>query len=433
MWVLIFNISLYVSTCIYYYNRDKSFSINVAIFALFSLFAFSGYITVIDGIFFKQFGYSNTDNIQLFPYLANYILILALTQSMSGLNKISFSEEIKLLNGHLLTFIECITILVSIIQMIMQYQVAMILSVFDYKDIYDAAHQGESLFTLQSQLENILYFRSLQFINVFYPFIYLIEFSKLSLRINPKKSVLIILLVFLPQIIGSAMMANRGGIIFAISALLFFIIFFWNSLSSKSKQTILLSGIGFIIIIVLQLVAITLSRSGNETDAGNDALRYFGEAFPNLGLRVWEVSDRYIMGARTFPTIYSLFAPLPYIADEGNAGIHEFWGAYSGFPIINFKTFYGDLYCEWGPFLPFLIVGIYIYITHLMRRKLKHTIFSLVIVFNTFMMLIWGLFNANKISGTNMESFLYSFIIAFLLNRVLNNSSKYGIHHIRKL
>ena len=419
MWVLILNIFLYSFTCFYYYKRDKSFSLNVLIFALFSLFALSGYITIIDGTFFRQFGSSNTENIQLFPYLANFMLILALTQSMSGMKRISISKDIKRINNRLLTFVEYLTIIVAVIQIFMQYQVSLLLSALDYSDIYDAAHHGERLFTLPSQLENILYYRSQQLINIFYPFIYLIEFSKISLNINPRKSIIIILLIFFPQIVGCIMMANRGGIIFTTASLMFFIISFWNCFTDNFKHLVRFGGIGFVIIVISFLIAISVSRSGNNTDASNDALRYFGEAFPNLGLRVWEASDRYIMGARTFPTIYSFFAPLPYVVDEGNAGIHEFWGYYSGFPIINFKTFYGDLYCEWGPILPFFLVGIYIYITYLMRNKLKNTIFSLVIVFNTFMMLIWGIFNANKFEETSMESFLYSFIIAYILNRVL--------------
>lgn len=139
--------------------------------------------------------------------------------------------------------------------------------------------------------------------------------------------------------------------------------------------------------IVFYLAAISISRLGDdEKEAGNSVLRYFGEAFPNLGLRVWEVSDHYLMGMRTFPSVYSLFEPIPNVVTkaEGIGVKHIVFENISGFPIINFKTFYGDLYCEWGPILPFIIIGIYLFMIKSLKRCLVIVFFTPYVIFSIY-------------------------------------------------
>lgn len=421
MQVLIFNALLYIITAAFFYKKDRHFTIRTLIFLLYSIFAIAGIYTIYDGTFFSTFGTYSLTNLDVLPYMANYVIVFVLTFSISNINQTDVYKNIRYFNSRTVKNIEIFVIFISLIYVFMQFEVASILSSYELGEIYQAAHDGDSLINFPSRWMNIAYFRTMQILDILYPVIYLIEFAKLTTGKDTKYSITILLLILIPRIMGCAIMANRGGIIFNTASFVFFMIVFWKDMPQKAKLIFKNGSILFLALIVSYLAAISISRLGDDkAEAGNSVLRYFGEAFPNLGLRVWEVSDRYLLGMRTFPTIYSFFSDIPNIVTnaEGNGMKHIVFEQISGFPIINFKTFYGDLYCEWGPLFPFVIISLYLLFIRFLKNKLKGSIFSLLMTYSVYMALVWGIFNANKICETEVENIVTLFLIGYFLRKI---------------
>ena len=428
MKVLVVNALLYILTALIFIRKDKRMTIRVLVFCLFSMFAIAGIYTICDGTFYSTFGNYSLSKLNIIPYLGNYLLILMMTLSIGNIGQTALRNKVFLVDNKIINQIEIFVIIISLVYVVMQFVVASILSSYDFGEIYQAAHDGDLIIQFPAQWMNIAYYRTVQILDILYPVIYLIEFMKLSSGKKMTRSMVIVLLILVPRIMGCAIMANRGGIIFNTASFVFFMIIFWNRLPGRVKFFFKTGSAWFVALIVFYLAAISISRLGDdEKEAGNSVLRYLGEAFPNLGLRVWEVSDHYLMGMRTFPTVYSLFAPIPNVVSnaEGNGVKHIVFENISGFPIINFKTFYGDLYCEWGPILPFIIIGIYLFIIKSLKKMLSNSVFSLLMSYSVYMAIIWGLFNANKICETDIENTIMLFFIGLFLNNVVKNE-KYG-------
>lgn len=422
MQVLIFNALLYIITAAFFFKKDRHFTIRTLIFLLYSIFAIAGIYTICDGTFYSTFGNYSLSKLDIIPYLGNYLLIFIMTLSIGNNNQAVFRSNGFCIDNKIINQIEIFVIIISLVYVVMQFEVASILSSYDFGEIYQAAHDGDLIIQFPAQWMNIAYYRTMQILDILYPVIYLIEFMKLSSGKKMTRSMVIVLLILIPRIMGCAIMANRGGIIFNTASFVFFMNFFWNRLPGRVKLFFKTGSAWFVALIVFYLAAISISRLGDdEKEAGNSVLRYFGEAFPNLGLRVWEVSDHYLMGMRTFPSVYSLFEPIPNVVSnaEGNGVKHIIFENISGFPIINFKTFYGDLYCEWGPILPFIIIGIYLFLIKSLKNMLSNSVFSLLMSYSVYMAIIWGLFNANKICETDIENTITLFFIGLFLNNVV--------------
>lgn len=421
MKVFIINILLYLFTFVIFLTKDKKCSLRVVCWGLFTIFASASFFTIETGIYYQQFGRFAGKSPSIIPFIFNYVLILILTYGLKGYEEIDIKIHSNVFSKPIIKNAENIIIIISFLYFMMVLIAASILSSLDLGDIYDSIHNGENVLVFPAQWMNIVYYRSQQILNIAYPFIYLIEFIKISTNQNVRRSTLVLLLVFVPQVISCAVMANRAGVIFNIFSFAFFIIIFWKYLNHTVKRSIKSFGVLFLSLTIMSLSAISLSRAGNNSkDSTFDALRYFGESFPNLAYQIWDVNGHYLMGMRTFPSIYSMYHSMPIELQDANFyERHIFFDDLSGYPIMCFKTFYGDLYCEWGPILPFGFVIVFVVVSFLLRRLLKNTVFSLVVVYFIYYTIVWGLFGANQFSENGFEQLFWYVIIAYVLNKII--------------
>lgn len=420
--ILFINILLYSITSFYFYNKDKIFSLRVIVFILFTIFSCASYYITQTNIYFL---YSNTsfkeDDISLLPYILNYFAILFITKSFNNIENIKFQDSAKITNilrNKYISYIEFFTIILSFVYIILQYQWYLLFSHIELGDIYNKAHEGEGL-VFPSQILNIIYFRSNQVLTFLTPLLYTIEFCKIILFSKKKKAIIILLLTYIPQVIGCVISANRGGMVFSTASIFFFIIYFWPYLQSRTQNII--RGISIIggAIFISYFLTITVSRKEGDIERSNITIwGYFGESFPNLGQEIWGKPKQFIGGERKFPTIYSFLTGEKKVEIKGgSAGAHEYYELYTGVPILCFKTFYGDLYVEFGPIVPFLLILLFIRIITYMRKKLHDSIFSLPIIHFAYMMLIWGLFNANKFSESDFMILILQYLLLYQLNK----------------
>lgn len=415
------NILLYLFTFIYFVIKDKRYSLRVVCWGLFSIFSSASFLIIETGIYYQQFGHFAGKNLSIIPFVFNYILIVFLTCGLKDYEKIEIDIHSNAFNRPIIKYAENLIIIISILYFITVMVAASVLASLNLGDIYDSIHNGENVLIFPAQWMNIVYYRSQQLLNISYPFIYIIEFIKISTGQNVRRSTFVLLLVFIPQVVSCAVMANRAGVVFNIFSFVFFILVFWKHLNLSIKRSIKGGGILFLSFTIMALSAISLSRAGNNSkDSTFDALRYFGESFPNLAYQIWDVNGNYLMGMRTFPSIYSMFHILPIDLQDANFyERHIFFNDLSGFPIMCFKTFYGDLYCEWGPILPFVFVLVFILISFLLRKLLRNTVFSLVVVYFVYYTIVWGLFGANQFSENGFEQLFWDVVIAYVLNKII--------------
>lgn len=412
------NIILYLLTFAFYYVKDKKLGIRECVFLLYAIFGVASIVLINQGIYFEVFGVYAFHQLSVTPLLLNYLFVLLFAQSLNGLSKVKF-DLISFDNIYVRVF-EGVMIFLAIIYMCLQYEWSKIIGNLELVDIYTAGHTGDSELVFDNQLFNILFFRSKQLILFATPIIYVIEFMNLSLKKNVKRAIIIILLMFVPSIIGFGLSANRGGIVFSFASLAFFVILFWPQLSNSIKRMIVLGAMALIVLGLVYIIAISLSRSGEDVSESNDGvLRYFGESYPNFAWTIWPVEGRHLEGMRTFPTLYELFGGyIPQYNDEGIAGSHLMYEMISGWPILNFKTFYGDLYVEFGTYIPYLIAIAYLVIVNMMQAKLKYSVFSLLIFHFSFMALIFGLFDS-YLTENNIVNLILLFLAALWFNNKL--------------
>ena len=171
MQVLIFNALLYIITAAFFYKKDRHFTIRTLIFLLYSIFAIAGIYTIYDGTFFSTFGTYSLTNLDVLPYMANYVIVFVLTFSIGNINQTDVYKNIRYFNSRTVKNIEIFVIFISLIYVFMQFEVASILSSYELGDIYQAAHDGDSLINFPSQWMNIAYFRTMQILDILYPVI----------------------------------------------------------------------------------------------------------------------------------------------------------------------------------------------------------------------------------------------------------------------
>ncbi len=414
---LYINILLYFLTFLFYFFKDRTLGVRECVFLLYAIFGVASVVSINDGVYFETFGVYAFHQLSIMPLLLNYLFVLLFAQSLNGLSKVKF-DLISFDNVYVRIF-EWSMILIAIINLVFQYLWSQIFGELELSDVYYSGHTGDSELTFDNQLWNILFYRSKQIIAIATPIIYIIEFMNLTLNKHVKKSALIIILIFLSAIIGHGLSGNRGGIVFAFASLAFFVILFWPKLSKSIKRTVVIALTGLIGLGMVYIIAISISRF-DETDygAGNAALRYFGESYPNFAWQIWTEEGHTLGGMRTFPTLYEMFGGYIPQNDEGFGGSQVMFELISGWPILIFKTFYGDLYVEFGAYIPFLIAIFYLLFVNLMQAKLKYSVFSLLIFHFSFMALIFGLFD-NYLTESNIVNLIILFLVAIWFNNKL--------------
>lgn len=422
------NILIYLIALLFFIKRDKKLTLRIVVLFLYGLFAYASYHTLDVGIYQQTFGAFPNVKMSVMPFLLNFAVVMILVSSITGYDKYLNPSEIEpIINSKVIKLLEFVIIVLSLIYVTFEYQWYQLFASVDLSDIYDAAHEGEATFVFPESWMNILYYRSKQVIEFLLPIIYLVEFCHLVLPYDAhrKKALLTIGLIFIPQLIGCGIAANRGGMVFTTSYVIFFIIVFWPKMEKKMRKGFVLSGVGVGVILVSYLLAISESRFG-QNDADNTSVqiwRYFGEAYPNLAYRIWMQPGNFLYGAREFTDIYKFFGG--YVPDlqsmgMGVGGGHDYWGSVSGFPILNFKTIYGDMYCEFGPVIPFFIIFAYLGLIWFLQKRLNRSIFVLVTYFFTYRVLVWGLFN-NTITEDFLINMVSTIIVVYILMRLVSN------------
>ena len=151
---------------------------------------------------------------------------------------------------------------------------------------------------------------------------------------------------------------------------------------------------GFVSILLLGTVVMAISNSRYEkatASSSNMILRYLGETYPNIGYVYWNNVKQHPMGKMAFSKFYELIDEdfSKKFKTRGLAEGHEFWGNYTGVPVLYFKTGYCAMYIEFNAILGFVVI---VFVSMLMRWYVnsigkKYRLMDIALVYFYFLMM----------------------------------------------
>jgi len=423
---LLVNFFLYFLTLLYFCSKDRRMSLRVLIMVYFSVSAFASYYCMHFEMLAEYTIYRYKEN-SITPFFINYICILSLTTLLSDFrtNNLINNKIQSIVKNNTVRNLELVIIIVNTIYIIMMYLYSQILLDIGFKEVYDMTHEDRVVFTFSNSILNVLFYRSKDIIQFVYPFFLLFQFAKLSFGIEKKKTLILIFAFILPELTRNMLLSNRGGIVFMLMNFMFFISLFWGKFDKYVRKTFIRIGVVILSLSIFYFYMISLSRSEDDVDRAIDnyIIGYFGQTYCNLGWKVWDVNGNFIGGERKFPELFKLLGLYKAPNENGLLDINYYYQNTSGFPIILFKSFWGDLYCEFGLYLSLLFVLAYRYLIVFMKNVLKDSFLLLVIFYMHFSLLTFGLFDA-KLDETFLMRLIIVFITCYFFSNISTKNGK---------
>lgn len=406
--ILLINTLFYLLWFIISLKKEVKITIYSFLVLFYLCIAFCGVYSVNTGIYYDTFGFYSLNTLNLEPYIysvvAYFILFLPFYKIKVNIKNIDFiftSKTKKFISLWIIVYI-CYTIL--------KLSEAVISVSTGLAAAYDARHnEGVALFEYNPIISKFNGYSSF-FLQATTPFIMLYALFGLKKRyVSQKMAIILISLCFLPSFLGNLGMGSRGGMFMTFFCFLFFIILLHDQLSKNFIHKIYKVAIIFVSCILIYSWAITVDRVG-EGAGLNSIIRYFGEAFPNLGWTVWGNAELHPMGERFFPNFFNSYANKLSVGES-----HLYWQQITGTPILNFKTYFGDLYIEFGTlgafiFLLFTSIPIWLYF-----KKKGITIFNIGYLYFYFQLCVFAFSGFTKTGWNSIfELIIISLFVLYL-------------------
>ena len=367
-----------------------------------------------------MFGNKSNESLSPIPYCLCFITYFILFIPFRKLSK-----DVKLIMPQInwLDGFMSVWIVVMFAYCILKFYEASISLSMGFGEVYELRHmEGETIFdysgnTILKRLRNIGVI--LQECTV--PIVMLYSIYSLRNGGNKFRLFFLIILCFLPNILDGIGLASRGNIFSVFVKILFFVVLFKNYVTRKTKKYIVIMGLIGTFIMVSYSIIITESRledKNSETPIASIE-RYFGESFPNLGYSFWDKVHYHPMGERLFPESYGYSRKERF---DSTRDYHLFWGNKTKVPILNFKTFFGDLYIEFSVIGALIFVSIFALLFRFIMGG-KVTYYNIGVAYMYFQICSMGFAGVTKLSGLSLITWLFTFLIGYSL-KMFNNKTK---------
>ena len=399
--ILTINLLLYVVMA-YLYGRQSKMSFSFILSSYYVIIAALGLFIVQNGIYENVYFLRKNQMFSIIPYICCLICLAILICPFKNLSytRIRF-EEIPYNKST--EFIINIWIVNILLYLLLKFSQAIIASALGYDTIYTLTAvdgEGSSFFYGNNLLLQKFNNFNVNLYHSFTPFVMCYAlYGRVTHKLSSQRVYFIILLIFIVQVLSALANGSRGNLFFTIWSFVFYYILFFKHLDIKDKKIITKSFLCFFLLVLIYSIKISISRvsSSNSELPFENILRYFGEAYPNLGNLFWNNVDNHPWGTRLFPYIFGD----KYTALSVQDG-YSFWRNYTGVPVLNFKTLYGDLYIEFGPIIPFIIVSIISFFFYIFLNKGKISFWKISLIYWYFDLIIQGVFGFNKGGRSNL-------------------------------
>ncbi|PBC67175.1 oligosaccharide repeat unit polymerase [Fibrobacter sp. UWS1] len=371
MLILVANFTMYLMYTVFFSIRSRTlFTIHNLIACWFAIIAFVGVFAYGIGYYERVFGSVNSFSFEpyFFAFVAFLIFMWPFRQfakkkvfflGVPNFDNKKYKKLIKILMGLYLPFF------------LVLLNAAVHLAAYGGAEIYEAVHsEGVRLYQYSNLETKILWiFGTLfQVTQSFILFFVCISFTQMknykgSIGFHLLALLYVLSIIFLNNFVNGA----RGYLFFITISCAFLFLPFLSVYPKRIRSIFLILSFCLLGVFLSYTLAMTESRveSSRVETPMTSVARYLGEPFPNLDHLYYEKVRNHAMGVR----MYGFLFP-SNIADQLSLGEqHFFWERYSGVPILNYKTIWGDFYVEFGLVLSFLFMFVYAAILRIFIRK----------------------------------------------------------------
>jgi oligosaccharide repeat unit polymerase len=419
MGILLLNFILYAIWFSITYYREKRITIYSILVLFYTVVAGLGYYTVSDKIYFDVFGYQSPAGLRLEPYFYTLVTYMILFWPLKNIQLDDHSFELLFSKG-ISSFVRIWIVYFSLFTILKLVEAIASISL-GLGDAYDARHMdGAELFVYDNIILQKFNGYGFFLLNATVPFIMAYMFISISLkRMSYSYAVFLILLCFIPSILSGIAMGSRGSLFMSGFCFIFFVPLFWRYIPKSFLSKIYLYITVFVSLIMFYSWIITSDRVGKGSEGLNSILRYFGESFPNLGFSFWDKVQYHPMGERLFPNFLIENEKALYTSVDES---YQYWAFRTGVPVLTFKTYFGDLYIEFGVFYALLFVIVCSIFVKRYFKINKVNIFNLSFLYYYYQLCIFAFAGFTK--GGHLAFF--QLIIIVLVIVVLKFLSKKG-------
>lgn len=343
-----------------------------------TLIAFFGLFSFVNGDYTAIFWSNNVFYAK--PYIYCFISMFVFTLPLAKYNKRIEIEQLDFLDNkktlYLLKFLLFVSVILTLI-----YSIGLLRAISSGQslmDLYSAYHEEGSDVLGYSKMESRLLWLLQPFHNVFYWFAIIVSLLYLSRQNNHRLLCWsLILFTIGMDVINLMIRAARGELVYLTIKIILVLILLWPYLNKRIKKQTISFSLIFFGLIALFTIAVSISRfddSNSSQSSSSSIIRYLGEAYPNLSNNIWGKVLHYPMGLRMFPFITGSITDsnVVSLADQ-----QEWWEYFTGIPMLNFKTLYGDFYIEFGEYGALLAILIMTLIFYPFLRSKKLTFWCL--------------------------------------------------------
>lgn len=425
--ILFINFLLYAITS-YLSWKKNGYNLSTLLWVYHSFFALIGFIIVKDGLYFQQVNTANKE-LTIIPYILNYICVYML---VTPLEKIKLNS-LTIINLKINKFIRNIILLIIILYIAERLYEIVAVANMSFEDRYLLiADEGADL-TLGNPIFKWMRVICGFFFMVFMPFIMIWVTTKIirEKRINFHSCVLIVL-CFLPFLLTIMGAGNRSELFLLCCRILFYVIIILPFLSKQIKKKIL--GIIFVSFIGIFALFMSISNSrfsNSDIKVSQSIMRYMGESFPNLGYVYWDRVKKHPMGERKFPYIKKLFSISKTKKLKGHRSAHQYWYAYTGTPVLYFKSAFCDFYIEFGIIGALIIIFIVsLLIKKYLRERTVLNLFDMAIISQYFVLIC-----CHSIFGTYIGNLRYMliFLVMYIISTKINKRYHHELYNTKHL
>ena len=303
-----------------------------------------------------------------------------------------------------------------IISIMKIYEATAIQTVSSYSDVYQMMNDGDSTKMLRDLLYTNSFLRTLSGIGGSYcptmaPLIIIYLFNKVIKKRELKiETVFCFIITLIPVVLHGVTNASRGGIFFEMFQLLFFYMIIRPYLKKKIRKIFLIGSI--LVLTLFWGISYAITESRLETRQGSytayeEIMIYFGQ--PMLNVCYYQDKIKYHPMGKRFLDIR-----------EGgeNQTFKDYWNNKTGAQVQIFKTYYGDVYLEFGLVGAFLFVILYTSAWNsVVLKKYRQPLF-IPFVWYYFLTLIFGVFDFKNLFN------IYSIWLFILILLCIYISSK---------
>lgn len=415
--ILLFNIFLYALWFLLSFKIEKRITVYSFLILFYLGLAVCGYYSVNEGIYYDTFGYYSLKSLKITPYIlafvAYIILFMPFYKVRCNIKNVDFifCNKTRLFLKY--------WIVVYLLYTILKLTEAVATMSMGLAAAYDARHNdGVSLFQynpILAKFNGYSYF----FLQATVPFVMLYALFGMKKKIiSTKYSLLLISLCFLPSFFESLGMGSRGGMFMTFFCFLFFVFLLYDQLSKKFIRTISKVAIIFVGVILFYSWAITVDRIGDSTGL-DSIIRYFGESFPNLGWTVWDNAYYHPMGERFFPELFNSKVALLSVGDA-----YDYWQKMTGVPILTFKTYFGDLYVEFGTLGAFIFLFCSSGILYIYLNRKGISIFNIGYCYFYYQLCVFAFSGYTKTGWNSIFQLLIITIFVIFIKNMYNSSKR---------